>query len=72
LQHPDRAQQEAQAFERLLVALATRQVVLPDEVARAAVQAAAEDHDEESNYAETVANHNALRSLLGVLEGGSA
>jgi hypothetical protein len=71
LQHPDKAQQEAQAFERLLVALATRQIVLPDEVARAAVEAATEDHDEESNYQEAAANHDVLHALLGVL-GGSA
>jgi hypothetical protein len=67
LQHPDKAQQEAQAFERLLVALATRQIVLPDEAARAAVEAATEDHDEESNYQEVAANHDALYALLGVL-----
>jgi hypothetical protein len=71
LQHPDKAQQEAQAFERLLVALATRQIVLPDEAARSAVEAATEDHDEESNYQEVAANHDALHALLGVL-GGSA
>lgn len=34
LRHPDEAQEEAQAFERLLIALATRQIVLPDEAAR--------------------------------------
>lgn len=71
LQHPDKAQQEAQAFERLLVALVTRQIVLPDEAARAAVEAATEDHDEESNYKEVAANHDALHALVGVL-GGSA
>lgn len=71
LQHPDKAQQEAQAFERLLVALATRQIVLPDEAARAAVEAATADHDEESNYQEVAANHDALHALLGAL-GGSA
>lgn len=71
LQQPDKAQQEAEAFERLLVALATGQIVLPDEAARAAVEAAAADHDEESNYREVAANHDALHALLGVL-GGSA
>jgi hypothetical protein len=71
LQHADKAQQEAQAFERLLVALVTRQIVLPDEDARAAVEAATVDHDEESNYREVAANHDALHALLGVL-GGSA
>jgi len=74
LKAPERlqqARQEAQAFERLLVALATRQIVIPDEAARAAVEAATEDHDEESNYQEVAANHDALHALLGVL-GGSA
>jgi hypothetical protein len=69
LQHPDRAQQEAQAFERLLVALTTRQIVLPDEDARAAVEAATADHDEEGNYREVAANHDALHALLDVLGG---
>lgn len=69
LQHPDRARQEAQAFERLLVALTTRQIVLPDEVARAAVEAATADHDEESNYREVAANHDALHALLDALGG---
>lgn len=71
LQHPDKAQQEAEAFERLLVALATGQIVLPDETARAAVEAAAADHDEESNYREVAANHDALHALLGVLDGSA-
>lgn len=53
------------------MALATRQIVLPDEAARSAVEAATEDHDEESNYQEVAANHDALHALLGVL-GGSA
>jgi hypothetical protein len=69
LQHPDEAQREAEAFERLLAALATGQIVLPDEAARAAVEAAATDHDEESNYQEVAANHDALHALLGVLGG---
>jgi hypothetical protein len=71
LQHPDKAQQEAEAFERLLSALGKGQIVLPDESARAAVEAATVDHDEESNYQEVAANHDALHALLGVL-GGSA
>jgi hypothetical protein len=72
LQNPDKAQREAEAFERLLVALATRQIVLPDEVAREAVAVATADDDEANNYKEVAANHDALHALLGVLEGGSA
>lgn len=70
LERPDEARQEAEAYERLLVALATRQIVLPDEAARASIAAAAADHDEESNYKEAAANHDALHALIGVLEGG--
>jgi hypothetical protein len=72
LQNPDKAQREAEAFERLLVALATRQIILPDEVAREAVAVATADDDEANNYKEVAANHDALHALLGVLEGGNA
>lgn len=71
LQQPDKAHREAEAFERLLVALATRQIVLPDEAAREAVAVATADDDAASNYEEIAANHDALHALLGVL-GGSA
>lgn len=71
LQQPDKAHREAEAFERLLVALATRQIVLPDEAAREAVAVATADDDAASNYQEVAVNHDALHALLGVL-GGSA
>jgi hypothetical protein len=71
LRQADKARQEAQAFERLLVALATGQIVLPDEAAREAVAVATADDDAASNYQEIAANHDALHALLGVLEGGS-
>jgi hypothetical protein len=71
LPQPDKAHREAEAFERLLVALATRQITLPDEAAREAVAVATADDDEANNYKEIAANHNALHALLGVL-GGSA
>jgi hypothetical protein len=69
LQRPEKAHREAEAFERLLVALATRQIVLPDEVAREAVAVATADDDEANNYKEVAANHDALHALLGVLGG---
>jgi hypothetical protein len=72
LQRPEKAHREAEAFERLLVALATRQIILPDEVARDAVAVATADDDEANNYKEVAANHDVLHALLGVLEGGSA
>lgn len=72
LRQPAKARREAQAFERVLVALATRQIVLPDEAAREAVAVAAADDDEANNYKEVAANHDALHALLGVLESESA
>lgn len=71
LRHPEKAQQEVQAFERLLVALTTRQIVLPDEAAREAVEVATADDDEASNYKEIANNHDALHALLGVLDGSA-
>lgn len=72
LRQANKARQEAQAFERLLIALATGQIVLPDETAREAVAVATADDDAASNYEEIAANHDALHALLGVLEDGSA
>lgn len=72
LQHPDKAHREAEAFERLLVALTTRQIILPDEAVREVVAVATADDDEASNYKEIAANHDALHALLGVLDGESA
>lgn len=71
VQRPDQAWQEARAFERLLTALTTGKICLPDEAARAAIEASAAAHDKESDYAEVAATHDALHTLLGVL-GGSA
>lgn len=72
MESPDEARQEAQAYERLLVSLATGQLCLPDEPARVAVETAATGYDEGSNHAEIAANHDALHGLLAVLEGGRA
>lgn len=71
VQRPDQAWQEARAFERLLTALTTGKICLPDEPARAALEVSAAAHDKESDYAEVAAIHDALHALLGVL-GGSA
>ncbi len=72
LKRPDAARREALAYERLLLALNTGTISLPDEAARAAVAAATAGDDAASNYKEVAANHDALHALLGVLEGGSA
>ena len=69
MQRPDQAWQEARAFERLLTALTTGKICLPDEGARAAIEASATTHDKESDYAEVAATHDALHALLGVLGG---
>lgn len=72
MENPGEARREAQAYERLLVGLTTGQIFLPDDAARAAVEAASSGYDAGSNYAEIAANHNALHALLVVLEGGRA
>lgn len=72
LESPEAAREEAQAYERLLVGLATGQVFLPDEKARACIEAAAETHDREGNYAEVALSHDALRGLLDRLRGARA
>lgn len=43
--------------------------MIPDEPAREAVATLAAESDHENNYAEVVAEHDALHGLLGVLEG---
>jgi hypothetical protein len=67
LESPEAARQEAQAYERLLVRLATGQIVLPDKTARACIEAAAETHDREGNYVEVATSHDALQGLLDCL-----
>lgn len=69
VQQPDQAWQEARAFERLLTALTTGKICVPDEAARAVIEASVAAHDKESDYAEVVATHDALHDLLGVLGG---
>jgi Phage integrase family len=60
LKRPDELRQEAHAYERLLLALNTGTISLPDEAARAAVEAATAGDHEASNYREIAANHDAL------------
>lgn len=67
VRNPDLTRREADAFERLLSGIADGQVLVPDETARAAVEAAARAYDEASEYAEIVANHDALHGLLAAL-----
>jgi len=67
MRNPDLARQDAEAFERLLSGLASGRVLVPDEMARAAIEAAANAYDEASEYVEVVANHDALHGLLAAL-----
>jgi hypothetical protein len=64
-----RASQEADVYERLLRSLDWGELVVPDEAARAAIEVMAIASDEESNYAEVIANHDALFGLLDRLGG---
>jgi hypothetical protein len=66
---PGKARQEAEAYERLLRSLDWGEVVVPDEAARAAIEAMALAADEENNYAEVIATHDALFGLLAQLGG---
>jgi hypothetical protein len=69
LRDPARSRREANAYERLLAGLERGVVVVPDETARQAIHAMAVASDETDNYAEVVANHDALYGLLGQLTG---
>jgi predicted GNAT family acetyltransferase len=72
LEDPERCQREAEAVERLMVSLTTRQLFVPDEDAEVLLRAAAESQDKENGYAEVVAAHDALHGLLAVVEGGES
>jgi hypothetical protein len=61
------ARREAASYERLLTGLDRGEIVVPDGPAREAVAAMAEASDEANNYAEVVAEHEALHGLLGRL-----
>lgn len=73
LKDPDRAQEEAEAVERLMVGLTVGltvgQLFIPDEEAEALLRAAVESHDKENGYSEVVATHDAMHGVLSVLEG---
>lgn len=69
MKNPKRARREANAYRRLLAGLARGTIFVPDEFARAAIEAVAKGDDDASNYAEISANHNALHGLLDLLGG---
>jgi hypothetical protein len=59
--------EEGEAFGRLLAALDRREIRLPDEEARSALELAAEGYDEASGYERVVAVHEAHHALLALL-----
>lgn len=65
----DRGCREAHAFRRLLRGLRRGEIAVPDDPAREVIATLAIESDRENNYAEVVAEHDALHGLLGVLEG---
>lgn len=71
LPDPAKARREAEAYERLLAGLDRGEILVPDEVAREAIEAMATSADEDNNYAEIVAEHEALFGLLARLCAGA-
>ncbi len=66
---PKQLRREGDAYKRLLAGLVVGQVLVPDEDARIAVEVIARGDDRASDYAEIIANHDALHGLLGLLRG---
>ena len=72
LKDPDRSRREAEVYERLLTGLDRGEILVPDEEARGAIERAAKANDEEFNYAELRATHDAHHGLLTLLGGTSS
>jgi hypothetical protein len=66
---PEKAQREAGAYRRLLAALDAGEIILPDDAAREAVEEMALAVEEDTNYREIIAEHDALFGLLDLLGG---
>jgi hypothetical protein len=67
---PEKARREADAYQRLLVALDQSRIIVPDDAAREAVEAMVLSVEEDTDYAEIIAEHDALFGLLSLLGGG--
>ena len=65
----DRASARAAIYRRLLGAVDSGQIMVPDEQARAVVEEIATATDEENQYSLVVAEHDALHTMLGLLGG---
>lgn len=70
LSDADWTRRQVHAYERLIEALTLGRIELPDEEARAALQAAAEGFDEAEAWEETRTIHDAQRALLAMFESG--
>lgn len=69
---PEKARREADAYERLLAALDEGRITVPDEAAREAVEVMVLAAEEDTNYQEIIAEHDALFGLLALLGGVEA
>lgn len=70
LRNPDRARAEAAAYERLLAAVQSGELPVPDAEALRVLRAAAEAHDRETEYERIAVEHDAMYGLLAALERG--
>ncbi len=69
LADPGGVNREGDAFRRLLVALDTQEIELPDEAACSALGRAAEGYDAASGYRRVLAVHDAHHAMLAILTG---
>jgi hypothetical protein len=72
LPDPEKARREADAYERLLAALDEGRITVPDEAAREAVEVMVLAAEEDTNYQQILAEHDALFGLLAFLGGVEA
>jgi hypothetical protein len=70
LRDPQATVREAEAFRRLLVALDSHKIELPDDDARTALAGAADGYDQANGYARIAAVHDAHHALLEPIEVG--
>ena len=71
LKDPEASVREAAVFRRLLEALDLREVMLPDEEARATIERASEGYEEAPEYTLATLRHDAHLALLDLLGGES-
>jgi hypothetical protein len=68
LRDPETTVREGETLRRLLLALDSGEMELPDEEARRVLDRAARGFDQASGYEEIAATHDAHRALLDVLD----